>query len=81
METWEGPHNVLFTQTARDIRRFGLEPTALVERLAGSPDDPGLAGRLRGVLEEKDPGEAAVAMAEVAPALIEGLGWRWEAER
>jgi acyl-CoA dehydrogenase len=35
METWEGPHNLLYSQALRDLARFEVEPRAFVTRLAG----------------------------------------------
>lgn len=35
METWEGPHNVLYTQALRDLIRFDMDPEAFVTRVAG----------------------------------------------
>ena len=69
METWEGPYNVLLKQAMRDMGRFGVEPAAFVERVAGRGADE-LAGRLAESLGagggEADP----VAFGSVAGELV-----------
>jgi hypothetical protein len=80
METWEGPHNVLFTQALRDMHRFGVEPRTFVGRAtsrAGTDRDDPLVERLSAALAAYaggDPGEGAVLMADLAPALVEAVG-------
>lgn len=74
METWEGPHNVLLKQALRDLDRFGVDPDAFTERVAGG-SDPGLAsrlGRTAGIVAE---GEAdPVAFGDVAEELVTAFG-------
>jgi alkylation response protein AidB-like acyl-CoA dehydrogenase len=74
METWEGPHNVLFTQVLRDMRRFRVDPAAFVARLCGEPR-PDLSRELGAVLSASTD-EATIAMANFAPKLVHAFGER-----
>jgi acyl-CoA dehydrogenase len=84
METWEGPHNVLFEQALRDMARFDVDPAGLVERLTGAPLSDvvdGLADALD-VSGEAPGGQArlrprpdgAMAVAAAAPLLVTAVG-------
>ncbi len=74
METWEGPHNVLFTQALRDLRRFEPNPADFLERVTGSPR-PDLARSLERAMEHgaAENSDATLAMADIAPAIIEAV--------
>jgi hypothetical protein len=39
METWEGPHNVLFAQALRDLVRLRVEPVDFAARMGGRAND------------------------------------------
>ncbi len=41
MEIWEGPHDVLFTQALKDLRRFDVNPQAFVHRVLGAGSSKG----------------------------------------
>ncbi|MFO7893558.1 MAG: acyl-CoA dehydrogenase family protein [Longimicrobiales bacterium] len=81
METWEGPHNVLFTQALRDFQKYDLDPAGFLERVTGGPR-PELARDLAAVMAgeageagDRDDGgghevDPTVAMADLAPAII-----------
>jgi hypothetical protein len=75
METWEGPHNVLLTQALRDLRRYRVDASAFVDRVAGEPRQD-LAGELAGILARGSEEEAAVQLARLAPALVRAFGER-----
>jgi alkylation response protein AidB-like acyl-CoA dehydrogenase len=74
METWEGPHNVLFTQALRDLRRFDPDPEVFLERVTGTPH-PELARELQRAMEHgaTEDSEATLAMADIAPAIIQAI--------
>ena len=74
METWEGPHNVLFTQALRDMRHYRVDPAAFVQRVCGARRED-LARELGTVLSAS-PAEATVLMANFAPGLVEAFGER-----
>jgi alkylation response protein AidB-like acyl-CoA dehydrogenase len=74
METWEGPHNVLFTQALRDMQHYQVDPAAFVARLCGGPR-PDLGRELGEVLSES-PASATVAMANFAPKLVRAFSER-----
>jgi alkylation response protein AidB-like acyl-CoA dehydrogenase len=74
METWEGPHNVLFTQALRDMQHYQVDPAAFVARLCGGPR-PDLSHALGAVLSAS-PNEATVAMANFAPKLVHAFSER-----
>jgi hypothetical protein len=74
METWEGPHNVLFAQALRDMRHYRIDPAAFVARACGEPR-PDLSRELGAILSES-PAEAGVAMASVAPKLVRAFSER-----
>jgi alkylation response protein AidB-like acyl-CoA dehydrogenase len=77
METWEGPHNVLYTQALRDLVRFRVDPLVFVDRVAGQGQTD-LAGRLGEVLSaaQRGDGEATLGLADLAPALVDAVAWR-----
>jgi alkylation response protein AidB-like acyl-CoA dehydrogenase len=74
METWEGPHNVLFTQALRDMQQYQVDPAAFVARLCGGPR-PDL-GRELGEVLSASPATATVAMANFAPKLVRAFSER-----
>ena len=73
METWEGPHNVLFTQALRDLARFEAVPEVFLERVTGRPR-PELATRLSEAMAAAlEPGaveDGTTLMADLAPDLV-----------
>jgi alkylation response protein AidB-like acyl-CoA dehydrogenase len=73
METWEGSHNVLFTQALRDMRRHEIDPAAFVRRVA-SETRADLAGELSRILASGADPEATVALARFAPKLVHAFG-------
>jgi alkylation response protein AidB-like acyl-CoA dehydrogenase len=73
METWEGSHNVLFTQALRDMMRHEVDPDAFVRRVAGEAR-PDLARELSGILASGAEPEATVALARFAPKLVHAFG-------
>jgi alkylation response protein AidB-like acyl-CoA dehydrogenase len=75
METWEGPHNVLFTQALHDMTRYQVEPAAFVRRAAGETRTD-LAQELSRILASGREPEATVAMAAFAPKLVAAFGAR-----
>jgi hypothetical protein len=79
METWEGPHNVLFTQALRDLTRFGTDPNAFVARIAGEHRTD-LASALSDLLKRARDLEATVAFAPLATQLVHAYGERLLAE-
>jgi alkylation response protein AidB-like acyl-CoA dehydrogenase len=75
MEIWEGPHDVLFTQALRDLRRFRIDPEAFVRRVAGEGHED-LARRLARVVEGTDGEDPTVSFRRWAPALVEAFADR-----
>lgn len=76
METWEGPHNVLYTQALRDLLRFDIDAQSLVDRWTGG-GRPDLVGGLQTAMAAargEAPGEGTVELADVAPALVSAVG-------
>jgi alkylation response protein AidB-like acyl-CoA dehydrogenase len=73
METWEGAHNVLFTQALRDMVRHEVDPTAFVRRVAGEAR-PDLERELSGILASGTEPEATVALTRLAPKLVHAFG-------
>ncbi len=76
METWEGPHNVLFTQALRDMTRFGIDPDAFLRRVTGEAR-PALRDALAAAFAEAEAGDAgagALALADAAPSLVSAVG-------
>jgi len=76
METWEGPHNVLFAQAQRDLARSRPDAAEFARRVAGRADDA-LASALRAAIEgdAADP-QAALAMPALAARIVDALGDR-----
>jgi hypothetical protein len=74
METWEGPHNVLFTQALRDMRHYQVDPASFIARLCGEPR-PELSRELGAVLSDS-PATATLAMANFAPKLVRAFSER-----
>jgi putative acyl-CoA dehydrogenase len=73
METWEGPHNLLFTQALHDMTRYGVDPAAFVSRVAAEARAD-LAQELSQILASAIEPEATAAMARFAPKLIRAFG-------
>lgn len=75
LETWEGPHNVLFTQALRDMQRFEIDPAAFVSRIAGEKRTD-LSKKLEKMLAMADDPETTLAFAALANPLVEAFGER-----
>jgi alkylation response protein AidB-like acyl-CoA dehydrogenase len=75
METWEGPHNVLFSQAIRDMTRFEIPPRAFVERMAGEARTD-LADELESILANAQGLEVTVPFAAWARKLVRAFGER-----
>lgn len=76
METWEGPHNVLYAQALRDLARLKVNAGELVRRVAGRADDA-LAGALRSAVDDAAEGSGApIAMPGLAARMVDALGDR-----
>ncbi|HSR42130.1 MAG TPA: acyl-CoA dehydrogenase family protein [Longimicrobiales bacterium] len=75
METWEGPHNVLFTQALRDLERLGIEPGGFLERVAGE-GGAGLVDELAGLLARSDEEDVTVPFARLAPRIVDAFAER-----
>ena len=73
METWEGPHNVLFTQALRDMIRHEVDPAGCVARVAGEAR-PDLARELSRILAAGADPEAIPALGRFAPRLVRAFG-------
>ncbi|MFW6192649.1 MAG: acyl-CoA dehydrogenase family protein, partial [Gemmatimonadota bacterium] len=76
METWEGPHNVLYTQALRDLDRLDVDPDAFVDRHAASGTADALAEELAGLLERADDPEATVPFARWAGRMVRSFARR-----
>ncbi len=74
METWEGPHNVLFSQALRDMTRFEVDPTGFVTRMVGE-ERADLSDELKSLLAARDL-EATVPFSRWAERLVEAVGDR-----
>ncbi len=79
METWEGPHNVLYVQALRDMARFVKDPEAFVSRVAG-PDHPALVDRLGWLLSHAADPETTIPFVAWAEQLVAAYGQRILAE-
>jgi len=75
METWEGPHNVLLTQAARDLVRLRVDVDDFVAGVAGR-GDAALAAALEQVVRGADADDALLAMPELAGRIVDALGDR-----
>jgi hypothetical protein len=76
METWEGPHNVLFAQALRDMARLRVNPSEFAARVAGRGDDA-LSAATREVLERAGQDEdATTRMPSFAARVVDALGDR-----
>jgi alkylation response protein AidB-like acyl-CoA dehydrogenase len=79
METWEGPHNVLYTQALRDMVRFGIDPWSFLNRV-GREAMPSVAEALQtalgGATGPTAPVDGTLIIEEVAPGIIEAVARR-----
>ena len=76
METWEGPHNVLYAQALRDVVRLRVDAGDLAARVSGRADDTlarELADALRVAGNEAD---AMPRMPALAARIVDALGDR-----
>lgn len=79
METWEGPHNVLYVQALRDMVRYQVDAAGFVERVAG-PGRADLADRLGWLLAKAGDPETTIPFVEWAEQLVRAHGERVLAE-
>lgn len=75
METWEGPHDVLFTQAFRDLGRFDTDPEAFIARIAGDRGRP-LGDELGLALREPDAESSVLRFHRLAPRIVEAFADR-----
>ena len=76
METWEGPHNVLYAQALRDLVRLRVDAGDFAARVAGRHDD-GLANAVRDVVEAAGrEADATPRMPALAARVVDALGDR-----
>jgi hypothetical protein len=76
METWEGPHNVLFAQAQRDLVRLRVDPEAFAARVSGRSNDP-LAATVQRLLDASGrEADAMPGMPALAAAVVDALGDR-----
>ena len=76
METWEGPHNVLFAQALRDLVRLKVDAADFAARIAGREDDA-LAAALRDVSTASANEAQAMPLVQAAAArVVDALGDR-----
>jgi alkylation response protein AidB-like acyl-CoA dehydrogenase len=75
METWEGPHNVLLAQAARDLARLRVDVDDFVAGVAGRPD-AALAAGLEVVAGDPAGDAALLAMPALAERIVDALGDR-----
>jgi alkylation response protein AidB-like acyl-CoA dehydrogenase len=75
METWEGPHNLLFTQAWRDLLRFEVSPVEFVSQVAGERRRD-LADSLGRILSRGPDLSATVTLAAWGEQLVHALGDR-----
>jgi acyl-CoA dehydrogenase len=74
METWEGPHNVLYTQALNDLVRFDVDPAAFVQRVEAARGRGGRAGSGAVVGDERPPdGPAQPTPARLAADLAAAM--------
>lgn len=75
METWEGPHNVLLTQALRDLRRFEVDPTAFLPRVAGERGSS-LVPETVTALQGSGGDDPTVSLGRLAPRLVRAFSDR-----
>jgi len=76
METWEGPHNVLFAQALRDLVRLRVEPGDFAARVSGRANDP-LAAAVQALQQASgQEGDAMLRMPALAARVVDALGDR-----
>jgi alkylation response protein AidB-like acyl-CoA dehydrogenase len=76
METWEGPHNVLFAQALRDLVRLRVEPAGFAARVCGRTNDS-LAAAVRDLQGASGAdGDAMLRMPALAARVVDALGDR-----
>lgn len=72
MEIWEGPHDVLFTQALRDLRRFEVDAEAFIGRVAGEgPPADEAANELARLLADREALDVTVELRRLAPRIVE----------
>ena len=75
METWEGPHNVLLSQTLQDLKDFDVDPTQFVTRMAGEARAD-LVLELGRALGSAADGQVFPAFARLARTLVRAFSER-----
>jgi alkylation response protein AidB-like acyl-CoA dehydrogenase len=76
METWEGPHAVLYTQAMNDLDRLDFDADAFVGRHAASGTAGDMAGDLAGLLDRADDPDTTVPFARWARRMVRSFGRR-----
>lgn len=75
METWEGPHDVLFTQAFRDLSRFDVDPGSFLNRVAAGGGEA-FVDELRLALRERDAESSIIRFYQLAPRIVHAFADR-----
>ena len=75
METWEGPHGVLFAQVQHDMMRFQVDVHQFVARMSG-PGHRQLADELAQILSNSEAPDSTLRFARFARSLVLAFGDR-----
>ena len=76
METWEGPHNVLFAQALRDLVRLRADPGDFAARASGRPNDALATGLRRALVASGHGDDATAGLPALAASVVDALGDR-----
>ncbi|HEY8243760.1 MAG TPA: acyl-CoA dehydrogenase family protein [Casimicrobiaceae bacterium] len=76
METWEGPHNVLFAQALRDLVRLRVEPETFAARVSGRANDSLAAAVQDQLAASGEDADAMLRMPALAGRVVDALGDR-----
>ena len=72
MEIWEGPHDVLFSQALRDLKRFDVDPGDFVDRVTEGSSE--LSHELGAFLASENPLEEVVPFRRWAGRMVSNFG-------
>lgn len=75
LETWEGPHNVLYTQALGDLIRFKVDIEAFMNRVAGRERDD-LICELREILQKSADSGISSSFAGFAARIVDAMADR-----